>query len=523
MLNQIGHRLHGLACPKADIQPGLVNLYHIPIWIFSPAVPRSFGLSPQLSWYHISRCSQLSRTSLQYIQASLDLMKVTQEQLEHSQVGLQVEVAADQVKDYYEKAIGGLVKNASIPGFRKGKAPRQIILQRFGSQQIKGMAIESILEKTLPLAVESAEVPAIGNYKILSNFEEMLAEFQSDKAFVYKASVDVLPQVTVGDYSTLSVTAEEDAMPADAVSQFLAERQREKSSLVPVSDRPAQLDDVAVADYSGKLADGTEITGAQATDAELELSPDRFIADLVDGIIGMKIDETKEIPVTFPGDYGRTDLAGQAASFTVTLKDLKVKELPTLDDDFAKEISEQETMAELETTLLERFTKQAEDRTKSNVEMALADSLVEITAADLPETLIDQESTQILQMMANQFSQYGMDVNKLFTRESIPKMKENCRVDAIKNLKKNFAMLEIAKQEKIVVDEVDIDARCLTIRQQLQEEVDEERLRGYVIEDLTKEKVMEVLRGKATITLVPLGSLAKPEADETEEAVEAEA
>jgi trigger factor len=155
--------------------------------------------------------------------------------------------------------------------------------------------------------------------------------------------------------------------------------------------------------------------------------------------------------------------------------------------------------------------------------MALADSLVEITTADLPETLIDQESTQILQMMANQFSQYGMDVNKLFTRESIPKMKENCREDAIKNLKKNFAMLEIAKQEKIVVDEVDIDARCLTIRQQLQDEVDEERLRGYVVEDLTKEKVMEVLRGKATITLVPLGSLAKPEEDETEEAGEAEA
>jgi trigger factor len=447
-------------------------------------------------------------------------MKVTQEKLERSQVGLQVEVPAEQVKTYYEKTVNDLIRNASIPGFRKGKVPRQIILQRFGGDQIKGMAIENLLDKTLPQAIEEAEVPAIGNYQIRSEFPEMLAQFKTDQAFVYKASVDVLPVAKVGNYQKLEVTAEEDVAPDDVVEKFLAERQREKATLVPVNDRAVQLEDVAVVDYSGVLADGTAITGAQATDAELEVSPDRFIADLVDGIVGMQIGETKEIPVTFPEDYGREDLAGQAANFTVTLKDLKAQELPTLDDDFAKEISEQETMADLEKNLVERFSTQAADRTKANIEMALANALVDITEVDLPETLIDQESAQILQMMANQFSQYGMDVNKLFTRESIPKMKENCREDAIKNLTKNLSILEIARQEKIEVDKAEIEARMFTIRQQLEGQADEVRLRDYVTEDLTKEKVMEMLLSKAKVNLVPLGSLTKTneaESDETSE------
>jgi trigger factor len=447
-------------------------------------------------------------------------MKVTQEKLERSQIGLQVEVPADQVKTYYEKTITDLMSKASIPGFRKGKVPRPMILQRFGLEQIKGMAIETMLDKTLPKAVEQAEVAAIGNLRVVSEFSEMLAQFKTDSAFVYKASVDVLPEAQVAKYQGLEVTAEEEVTAEDAVEKFLAERQQEKSTLVPVADRPVQLGDVAVVDYSGVLADGTEITGAQATDAELEVSPDRFIEDLVNGIVGMKIGDTKEIPVTFPENYGREDLASQAATFTVTLKDLKAKELPALDDDFAQEISEQETMEALRQDLAEKFEKQAADRTKSNIEVAIADALVGITTVDLPETLIDQESSQILQMMANQFSQYGMDVNKLFTRETIPKMKENCRPDAVKNLTKNLAMLEIGRMEKVELEPADIETRMFTIRQQLEGKADEERLRDYVTEDLTKEKVMEILQSTAKVTLVPAGSLKQAEEEEEMPAIE---
>jgi trigger factor len=443
-------------------------------------------------------------------------MKVTQEKLAHSQVGLQIEVPADQVKTYHEQAIQNLIRNANIPGFRKGKVPRQMVVQRFGAQQIKAMAIENLLEKALPEAIKEAAVPALGNYQITSEFDELIAKFQVDQPFTFKAAVDVPPEVKLGDYQKLTVTAEEDVADADAVDKFLAERQREKSTLVPVTDRGAQLDDVAVVDYSGKLADGTEIQGAQATDAEVELSVDRFIADLVHGIVGMKIDETKSIPVTFPADYAREDLAGQGASFDVTVKDLKTRELPDLSDDFAKEVSEEETLVALRESLTKQFAERAADNTKANVGAALSTALVEIVDVEPPETMIDKETGNILQMMAQQFSQYGMDVNQLFTRESIPKMKENCRPEAIKNLKESLAIAEIAKLEKIVVEPAEVDAKCATIRAQLQGEVIEERLRDYVIEDMTKEKVLEWLQAKSEVTLVPAGTLSQKEAaDET--------
>jgi trigger factor len=449
-------------------------------------------------------------------------MKVTQEKLAHSQVGLQIEVPAEQAKIYHEQAIQNLIRNANIPGFRKGKVPRQMIVQRFGAQQIKAMAIESLLEKILPEAIKEADVPALGNYQIVSEFDDLIANFKVDQPFTFKAAVDVPPEVKLGDYQKLKVTAEEEVAEADAVDKFLAERQREKSTLVPVTSRGAQLDDVAVVDYSGKTADGEEIKGAQATDAEVELSVDRFIADLVHGIVGMKIDEAKTIPVTFPADYAREDLAGQVASFDVTVKDLKTRELPDLSDDFAQEISEEATLYALRESLTKQFADRAADGTKSNIGTALSTALVEIVEVDPPETMIDQETGNILQMMAQQFSQYGMDVNQLFTRESIPKMKENCRPEAIKNLKEALAIAEIAKQEKISVEPAEIDAKCATIREQLQGDVIEDKLRAFVIEDMTKEKVLEWLQSKSEVTLVPVGSLPKEDPAE-DEAVEVEA
>jgi trigger factor len=283
--------------------------------------------------------------------------------------------------------------------------------------------------------------------------------------------------------------------------------------LVPVTDRGAQIDDVAVVDYSAKRLDGEDVEGAQATDAEFEMSHGKFIADLVDGMVGMKIDETKEILVRFPADYARQDLADAEINFTVTVKGLKIPELPALDDDFAKEISKEETMEALKVMLNDNFAKEAADKTQASIDAAIADSVVEITELDPPETLVEQEVISILEAMANQFSQYGMDVSKLFTKESIPKMKENCRVDALKNLKRSLGIAKIAELEKITVETSEVQARAFTIRQQLEGKADEERLTAFVENDLINEKVMKFLQDRAAVTLVPAGSLAKDEED----------
>jgi trigger factor len=450
-------------------------------------------------------------------------MKVTQEKLEQSRIGLKIEVTGDQTTKYYEQSIKKLTTSASIPGFRKGKIPRQVILQRMGQAQVKAMALEALLEPAINEAIKQAEVPAIGNYQITSNFDDLLLSYVPGENFIFNAAVDVPPVVSLGTYTGLAVKAEEIVYDAAQVEDFIDRQRREKATIVPVVGRAAQLDDIAVVDYNGKLADGTQIEGAQADDFDIELSEGKFISDLVHGIVGMSIGETRNVNVVFPTDYPREDLAAQPALFHVVLKDLKAQELPSLDDDFAKEASDFDTLTEYQASISTRFQEQAKKSTDQNIINAIETALIDIATADLPETLIERETMNILNQMANQFSQYGMDVNKLFTRETIPKMKENCRVDAVNNLKQQLAIEEIAKKEGIVVSDEDIVAKMSDVLPQLAgENIDENRLRSFITEDLQKEKTLDWLKEHAKVELVPEGSL-KPAAEDESVTGEAEA
>ncbi|AFY95403.1 trigger factor [Chamaesiphon minutus] len=452
-------------------------------------------------------------------------MKVTQEKLEHSRIGLQIEVTGDQTTKYYEQAIKKLTTSANIPGFRKGKIPRQVILQRMGQTQVKAMALEALLEPSINQAIEQESVPAIGNYQITSDFDKLLETYVPGQALTFGATVDVPPTVTLGTYTGLAVKAEEIVYDPAQVDDFIDRQRREKATTVPVVGRAAKLEDIAVVDYEGKLADGTLIDGAQADDFDIELSEGKFISDLVHGIVGMNVGETREVNVTFPADYPREDLAAQPAIFNVVLKDLKEQELPALDDDFAKEASDFDTLAEYRESIVTRFQEQAKKSTDQNITTAIETALIDVAEADLPETAIERETMNILNQMANQFSQYGMDVNKLFTRETIPKMKENCRPDAISNIKQQLAIAEIAKRENITVGDEDIAAKMSEIIPQLAgENIDENRLRSFITEDLQKEKTLEWLKEHAKVELVPEGSLkATVEDDEATSAGESEA
>jgi trigger factor len=450
-------------------------------------------------------------------------MKVTQEKLEQSRIGLKIEVTGDQTTKYYEQAIKNLTTNANIPGFRKGKVPRQVILQRMGQSQVKAMALEALLEPSLNEAIKQSEVPAIGNYQIVSNFDELLQSYTPGQNFIFNAAVDVPPAVSLGNYTGLAVQAEEIVYDPAQVDDFIDRQRREKATTIPVVGRAAKLDDIAVVDYNGKLADGTEIGGAQADDFDIELSEGKFISDLVHGIVGMNIGDTRDVNVVFPADYPREDLAAQPAIFHVVLKDLKEQELPSLDDDFAKEASDFDTLAEYKQSIETRFQEQAKKSTDQNIITAIETALIDVASAELPETLIEQETMNILNQMANQFSQYGMDVNKLFTRETIPKMKENCRNDAINNLKQQLAIAEIAKKEGIIVSDEDIVAKMSEVLPQLAgEKIDENRLRSYITEDLQKEQTLDWLKEHAQVELVPEGSL-KSADDEDEDVIAGEA
>lgn len=448
-------------------------------------------------------------------------MKVTQEPLPKSQIGLEIEIPAETTKQAYEKVVQNLSRSANIPGFRKGKVPRQILLQRLGHQRIKEAALEDLVQDGLKQAIEQESIEALGNYKLTSTYEELISRFQPGQPLTFSASVDVPPQINLGEYSGLSIKAEETQPEPEAVDNFLEQRRVEQATLIPVESRPAQMGDVAVVDYNGRYTgegeEATEISGAQATDFQIELEEGRFLAGIVHGIVGMNPGETKDVELTFPEDYPREDLASKPAIFTITLKELKEKELPELDDDFAQEVSEQETLAELRESLEKQFQEKADRETTASKEQALLEALLEKVEIDLPETMIEQEVQTLLTQTAIQMESYGMDVRKLFNAETLPQLKERSRPDAVVRLKQSLALQEIAKRESLTVEPEEIEAKSKEVLEQLSgQDVDPKRLREVVESDLIKEKAIKWLEEHATIELVPKGSLT-PEETEGEE------
>ena len=324
-------------------------------------------------------------------------MKVIQEKLPASQIGLEIEIPAETTKNTHEKVVKNLAKSANIPGFRPGKVPRQILLQRLGTKAVKAAVIEELIENCLESALKQEGIESLGNPQLLSKFEDLIAAYEPGKVLTFLASVDVAPTIVLGDYENLSVTAEETVYDPESVENWFKERQEQLATLVPVEDRGAQLGDVAIVDYRGKSAEtGEAIPDIDGEDLRVDMEAGRFIEGMVEGIIGMKPEEVKEMTLTFPEDYPKEDVAGKAVIFTITMKELKAKELPELDDDFAQEVSDQETIAELRASLEKRFQEQAEKETKDSIYEALTKEFVKGATLDLPETLIEKEVTQIL-------------------------------------------------------------------------------------------------------------------------------
>jgi trigger factor len=457
-------------------------------------------------------------------------MKVTQEKLPESQLGLNIEIAPEASRSAYEKMVQNLSRSSNIPGFRKGKVPRQILLQRIGNERIKAAALEELIQKSLQDVIEQESIKALGQPNLLSNFEELLGQFNPGDGFSFKVAVDVPPSIELIDYSGLSIKAEEIVYKPEKVDDFIEQCRAQKADLVPVEDRSALMGDIAFVDFKGSLtAEGEEIKeieGGNATNFEVELVEGKLIPGMVEGIVGMKPEEIKEVAVTFPEDYPQNDLAGKPAVFSITLNELKTKELPELDDDFAQDVTDDEfeTIAAYKESLEKQFQERAEDQTNSNVNAAIADALLEQNKIDLPESLIQEEVTNVLTKTLMQMQQMGLDVRQLFNSDNVPMLRDNARPEALTNLKKSLIIAEIAKKEGLEPDQAAIDAKIAEIRPQLTEqEVDENRLLEMVIGDLLSENTYKFLREKAQIELVPEGSLSETEADvdtDTDEVIE---
>jgi trigger factor len=449
-------------------------------------------------------------------------MKVTQEVLPDSQVGLEIEIPADLSQKTYDQVLRKMMRTVNVPGFRKGKVPKQVFLQRVGQPQFKAAVIEELVQNAVDKAIKQEEIDAIGNYRLKSSFEELIGQYQPGQPITINASVDVPPRVTLETYKGLSVQAEEILPDPERVASTLSQYQNNLATLVPIEDRPAQAGDVAVIDFVGKVQgeDGEfeEFQGGSGTDFQVELEEGRFIPGFVEGIVGMALDEAKEVEVPFPEDYPQAELAGKPAVFSITLKEIKEKELPDLDDDFAQEISEFETIEALRTSLTERYQEEADEKTKANKDAALIEALVEHLEAEIPNTLVQKEVEFLLTQTIMQLSRQGIDVNKMLTRELVEGMRQRARPEALDRLRRTLALGEVAKQEGIKIEEEALQEKIKEAMAEVEDpsQIDPDRLTQVLTEELLQEKILTWLEENNTVELVAEGTLQKAEAEVAE-------
>ena len=344
----------------------------------------------------------------------------------------------------------------------------------------------------------------------------MLDRFSPGSELVLTLEMDVEPSPTLKATKGLKAEATPVAFDPARVEELLEQSRRQLAALVPVKGRPAAMGDVARVSFSGVFADsGEPIEGGSSEGMEVELEEGRMIPGFVEGIVGMEVEATREVNCSFPESYPQQEAAGRPATFTITLVDLKTRELPELDDAFAQQASDKSTLAELRADLEARLKEDAERRHQANRQEALLEALVEQLEVELPETLIQQEMRNLVEQTASQIAQQGMDVKKVFTAEVVRSLMDTSRPEAEKRLRRSLALQALARAEKIDVPEAELAARAAEVRRELSDRsnIDEERLRLAVGEDLLQEKLISWLEANATIAEKALAPSAEEGAD----------
>ena len=430
-------------------------------------------------------------------------LNVTTESRPGSRLAVTVTLPGERTKASYEDAITKLSRSVNLPGFRKGKVPRTVVVQQIGSLRIKATALENMVDSAWRDAIKQESLEPISQPDLTDGFEGLLESFQpgSDVSFTLEADVAPTPKLK----STKGLKAEFESVAYDAsrVDAMIEDSRKQLATVVPVEGRAAEKGDIAVLGFKGSYSDdGSEIDGGSADSMDVDLEHGRMIPGFIEGVIGMKTGETKTVDCQFPDDYPKEDARSRKAAFEIELKDLKTRELPELDDAFAKQASEQETLADLRKDLEQRLKDDAERRQTSNRRDALVAALVEQLEVELPEALIQQESRNLLEQTAAQFAQQGMDVKSLFTPELVRNLMQNSRPEAEERLRRSFALTALAEAENIAVDDKAVDDKVEEVKKDLSADakIDPARLRQAVMDDLIQEQLMSWLEENSTLT-----------------------
>ena len=380
-------------------------------------------------------------------------MKVTVENGENQQVTLTIEVEAAEVNKAVEQACKRLANRVSIPGFRKGKAPRMIVERHVGKDAVLQEAFDIVAPKALSKAFDEQKIDPVTRPSVdIETLEE-------GKDLVFKATVTPRPEVKLGDYKGLNVPKNEVNITYEDVEKQLKTFQDRQGKLVDAPEGAEVKDgDFTTLDFKG-FVDGEAFDGGEGKDYPLQIGSNSFIPGFEDQLVGAKIGEERDVNVKFPEEYHAKELAGKDATFKCTIRSIKTKELPAIDDELAKKVSKFETLDELKADIRKNLEENAERTAENDQKSAAIEMATNNITVDIPAVMIDNRVTAMIQEMAMRLEQQGMKLEQYlqYAGTDIAKLREQYRETAEKNVKTDLMLEEVAKAENIKVEAKDLD------------------------------------------------------------------
>ena len=378
-------------------------------------------------------------------------MSLQVEKLEKNMAKLTIEVSAEDLDKAMEKAYQKQKSRISLPGFRKGKAPRKMIESMYGKGVFMEDAVNSLVPQEYTKALGECDL------EIVSQPEINVTQMEPGKALIFTADVAVKPEVTLGDYKGVEVPKSEIAVTDEEVDAEVKKEQDKNARTVAVEGRAAANGDITTIDFEG-FVDGVAFDGGKGTDYALTLGSGTFIPGFEDQLVGANTGDHVEVKVTFPEEYQAKELAGKEAVFQCDVKKIETKEVPELDDEFAKDVSEFDTLAEYKEDVKKKLTEKKEKEARTAKENAAVDKAIENAQMDIPELMTKTECRQMMDDFSRRMQQQGLSMEQYFqfTGQSMDKMMDDMKPQALKRIQTRLVLEKVAEAENIQPSEEEI-------------------------------------------------------------------
>mgnify|MGYP002766187631 len=418
--------------------------------------------------------------------------------MEKNMAKLTIEVAAEDLEKAMQNAYQKAKGRISIPGFRKGKAPRKMIEQMYG----KGVFLEDAVNALIPEHYSKALAEC--ELEIVSQPTIDITQAEPGKALIFTAEVAVKPEVTLGDYKGVEVPKTEITVTDEDVEAELKKEQEKNSRTISVEDRAAQLNDIVTIDFEGSV-DGVPFDGGQATEYPLTLGSNTFIPGFEEQLVGAKVGDDVDVKVTFPEEYQAKELAGKEAIFKCAVKKIEAKELPELDDDFAKDVSEFDTLAEYKEHVKTNLEDKKANEAKRAKEDAAVDKAIENAQMDIPEAMLMTQCRQMLDDFSRRMQSQGLSMDQYFqfTGMTADKMMEDMKPQALKRIQTRLVLEKVAEVENIQPTEEEVNEEISKMAEAYKMEADKlkellgERELEQMKKDMAVQKAVTVIADAA--------------------------